>query len=214
MEPLEKRNQHYGWRDNRAVWHVRHLAPLISELLTQNQCEKILDLGCGNGALAARLGAEGFSVTGVDPDEQGVAIAREHANGEFFVASCYDDPLQLGLTGFDAVTCLEVVEHLYWPDAAMQFARKALKDSGWLIVSTPYHGYLKNLCISLLNRWDCHWNPLRRGGHIKFFSRKTLTRLVERNGFEVAKFYGVGRFPGLWKSMVLYARAKIPYADG
>ena len=88
MEPPEKRNEKYGWHDNRAVWHVRHLAPLISEFLMQNQCQKILDLGCGNGAFAARLAAEGFSVTGVDPDEQGVAIAREHAKGEFFVASC------------------------------------------------------------------------------------------------------------------------------
>jgi 2-polyprenyl-3-methyl-5-hydroxy-6-metoxy-1,4-benzoquinol methylase len=170
VERPEKRNQNYGWHDNRAVWHVRHFAPLISEFLTQNRCHKILDLGCGNGAFAARLAAECFSVTGVDPDQQGVAIAREHAKGEFFVASCYDDPLQLGLTGFDAVTCLAVVEDLYWPDAGIQFARKALKDSGWLIVSTPYHGYLKNLCISLLGRWDQHCNPLRREG-ISSFSR-------------------------------------------
>ena len=164
MELLEKRSQNYGWRDNREHWHVRNLGPFIAEFLRRNQCQKILDLGCGNGALAARLEAEGFSVTGVDPDEQGVAIAREHCNGQFLVASCYDDPLELGLTGFDAVICLEVVEHLYWPDAAVHFARKALKDSGWLILSTPYHGYLKNLCMSLLNRWDRHWNPLRRGG--------------------------------------------------
>jgi len=160
----------YGWQDERPRWHVKKLWRGVCSFLRTNDCHKILDLGCGNGAFAARLAAEGFSVTGVDPDEQGVAIAREHAKGEFFVASCYDDPLQLGLTGFDAVTCLEVVEHLYWPDAAIQFARKALKDSGWLIVSTPYHGYLKNLCISLLDRWDQHCNPLRRGG-ISSFSR-------------------------------------------
>ena len=169
MELEENRGQSYGWCDNRTLWHVRRLAPVIARFLTRNRCRKILDLGCGNGALAERLAREGFSVTGVDPDEQGIALARKRARGEFIVASCYDDPERLGLTDFDAVICLEVIEHLYWPGAAIQFAKKALTDSGWLIVSTPYHGFFKNLCISLANRWDRHWNPLRRGGAYQVF---------------------------------------------
>jgi len=44
------------------------------------------------------------------------------------------------------------------------------------------------------------------GGHIKLWSRTTLTRLLEKNGFTVIEFHGVGRFPYLWKSMILVAR--------
>jgi len=46
------------------------------------------------------------------------------------------------------------------------------------------------------------------GGHIKFWSRKTITQLLSENGFEVTEFSGVGRFPYLWKSMVIVAIKK------
>lgn len=75
------------------------------------------------------------------------------------------------------------------------------------MISTPYHGYLKNLALSAFNKWDKHHTPLWHGGHIKFWSRRTLTSLIEANGFRVTEFHGVGRAPWLWKSMILVARA-------
>ena len=74
------------------------------------------------------------------------------------------------------------------------------------MVGTPYHGYLKNLAISLLNKWDAHHTTLWDGGHIRFFSVKTLTELVTENGFEVIRFYFFGRCPFLWKNMICLAR--------
>jgi hypothetical protein len=53
---------------------------------------------------------------------------------------------------------------------------------------------------------------LWHGGHIKFWSRNTLSLLLQESGFEVVAFSGVGRFPYLWKSMVLVAR-KNGHAD-
>ena len=87
-----------------------------------------------------------------------------------------------------------------------EFAYPLVRDGGHLIVTTPYHGYLKNLSLALLDRWDSHHAPLWEGGHIKFWSRATLTELLERGGFRVAGFSGAGRIPPLWKSMVLVAR--------
>ena len=101
----------------------------------------------------------------------------------------------------------EVVEHLYRPRLLPAFARGLLEPGGYLVVSTPYHGYLKNLALSGSNGWDAHHTPLWDGGHIKFWSRATLTRLLEENGFEVVSFSGAGRLPWLWKSMILVARA-------
>jgi hypothetical protein len=54
--------------------------------------------------------------------------------------------------------------------------------------------------------WDHHHSPLWRGGHIKFWSEKTLTQLLSRNGFKVIGFYGVGRVPYLLKSMILVSQ--------
>ena len=72
-------------------------------------------------------------------------------------------------------------------------------------MTTPYHGYLKNLAISLAGAWDRHLDPIWDGGHIKQFSRKTITRLLIDSGFVLKKFGGVGRVPWLWKSMIVLA---------
>lgn len=74
------------------------------------------------------------------------------------------------------------------------------------MITTPYHGYLKNLVLTTLNKWDAHHMPLWHGGHIKFWSRRTLAMLLAENGFRVIGFSGVGRVPYLWKSMVLLAQ--------
>jgi hypothetical protein len=80
-----------------------------------------------------------------------------------------------------------------------------LRPAGILICATPYHGYLKNLAIALLGRGDRHYDPLWNGGHIKFFSPATLTGLLRDTGFVVGDFNYVGRFYGMWKSMICIA---------
>ena len=75
-----------------------------------------------------------------------------------------------------------------------------------MVLSTPYHGYLKNLALALSGRLDAHFGALRDGGHIKFFSWPTLQVLLEEAGFVDLRFRGAGRVPFLWKSMVVSAR--------
>lgn len=99
-----------------------------------------------------------------------------------------------------------MVEHLYAPHELGSFCFRALKPGGTLLISTPYHGYLKNLALALLNKWDHHHTVDWHGGHIKFWSRRTLTQMLEGAGFTVTGFVGVGRIPLLWKSMILVAR--------
>ncbi|HET6892676.1 MAG TPA: hypothetical protein VFH31_16345, partial [Pyrinomonadaceae bacterium] len=72
--------------------------------------------------------------------------------------------------------------------------------------STPYHGYFKNLAISLCNGWDKHFHVSTNGGHIKFFSKKSVHDMAGEAGFQNITIYGVGRLPGLWKSMILIAQ--------
>ena len=72
------------------------------------------------------------------------------------------------------------------------------------IISTPYHGYLKNLVLALSGRLDAHFTALWDGGHIKFWSKRTLRILLEEVGFEKIAF-GVGRIPLLAKSMIVTA---------
>lgn len=95
---------------------------------------------------------------------------------------------------------------LYARRSLVANAFQVLRPGGELIVTTPYHGYLKNLALALRGNFDKHFTTLWDGGHIKFWSRHTLAVLLSEAGFTDIKFYGVGRLPFLWKSMVMTAK--------
>lgn len=72
-------------------------------------------------------------------------------------------------------------------------------------MTTPYHGWLKNVAVAAAGAFDRHVNAAFEGGHIKFFSRAALERMHRETGFAKVRFAGVGRAPFLWKSMVMAA---------
>jgi 2-polyprenyl-3-methyl-5-hydroxy-6-metoxy-1,4-benzoquinol methylase len=186
-----------------------YIVPTVLEMLRSLKPHRVLDLGAGNGAMCRQLVAAGYSVAGVEPDAQGIAIARSRCpDAPFYQLAVGDAPDAL-LTdhpgGFDVVVSTEVIEHLYSPKQLVAFARAALRENGHLLITTPHHGYFKNLAISVFNGWDRHADPLRDGGHIKLFSRRTMSALLHEGGFKVCRWGGVGRVPGLWKSMVVLA---------
>ena len=83
--------------------------------------------------------------------------------------------------------------------------KKLLKPGGVLIASGPYHGYWKNLLISILNGWDRHLNPNWYGTQVHFYSVKTFSSFLAESGLKVFKMKRVGRIPILAKSMIFFA---------
>lgn len=160
----------------------------------------ICDLGCGNGHITGRLAKLGFSVTGVDASASGIAIARRAYPSVEFVEALIDRELRLG--EFDLVVSSDVIEHMYRPSDLLEAARALLKPGGQILLGTPYHGYLKNLVLAATGKMDAHFSSLHDGGHIKFFSVKTLSQLMKSHGFEDLSFTFYGRAPWLWKNMI------------
>nr|WP_294943206.1 class I SAM-dependent methyltransferase [uncultured Mucilaginibacter sp.] len=183
------------------------LQPLL-KMLDKNKNHCILDLGCGNGYLVNYLVSLGYNAYGTDASEKGIAMAKEHNPDRFFVQDLSTDklPPELQQLSFDTIISTEVIEHLYDPEGFIDFCKQALSKGGDIIISTPYHGYLKNLVLSLTNKWDQHLNPVWLGGHIKMWSRRTLESLLTTKGFTVTQFEGCGRMPYLWMTMLIKAR--------
>jgi SAM-dependent methyltransferase len=198
----------YGWNTKTGPDSCNYISPKILSILKSLPVKRIADIGCGNGALCGSLKNNGFDVVGIEYDKQGFDISTKiYPNIHFYNLGVEANPNEVLMNeeSFDAVVSTEVIEHLYSPHNLPIFAKHLLKGNGFLILSTPYHGYIKNLAISLLNKWDFHHTALWHGGHIKFWSKKSLATLLKENGFETIGFYGVGRMPYLWKSMILVA---------
>lgn len=178
---------------------------LASETLPRDR-KRLFELGCGNGSVANQLVGLGWDVMGVDPSEQGIA----QANARFptiplRLGSAYDD-LAAQYGTFPVAISMEVVEHVYAPRKYAATLYSLLERRGVAIVSTPYHGYLKNLALAASGKMDAHFTALWDHGHIKFWSEKTLSALLEEAGFRDIQFRRVGRIPALAKSMIAIAR--------
>lgn len=199
----------YGWASSQGPQSCGYITPSIISLLKGLNVKRILDIGSGNGHLCSAIASEDYDAVGVEYDKIGVGIASKmYPQIIFLNYGVQDDPdlLVQQVGTFDVVVSTEVIEHLFSPHLLPSYAYKCLNSGGYLILTTPYHGYLKNLLLSLFDKWDKHHTALWHGGHIKFWSRATLTQLLSQNGFKVKAFSGVGRVSYLWKSMVIVAQ--------
>lgn len=186
-----------------------YLLPAVLELLDRHGrqgSKRVFELGCGNGSVANVLTQRGYEVTGIDASLEGIGQARAaYPHLHLEMASAYDD-LVAKYGRFPFVLSLEVVEHLYNPRRYAENVYSLLENGGMAIISTPYHGYAKNLCMALTGKLDGHFTALWDHGHIKFWSMATLAILLREAGFAEIEFRRVGRIPILAKSMIAVAR--------
>lgn len=201
----------YEWKQEEPPESVGYILPFVLEALDElPETALILDAGSGNGAVLGlvRARGRGWKLHGLEISESGLKQARRsNPEIEFEWADLTADLSGHPLWGrCEAVISLEVVEHVFLPRVFASNCYGFLKPGGLLVLSTPYHGYLKNLILAVTARMDTHFTALWDFGHIKFWSWKTLSVLLKEAEFCDIQFRGAGRFRYLWKSMVLSAR--------
>jgi 2-polyprenyl-6-hydroxyphenyl methylase/3-demethylubiquinone-9 3-methyltransferase len=187
-----------------------YLLPAVKRILRSldlgDETRSIFEIGCGNGSVAWELSQLGYKVIGIDSSPTGIAQANAAYPGlRLEQGSTYDSLVKYYGT-FPVVLSLEVIEHLYDPRVFVHRAFELLEEGGTFIASTPYHGYFKNLALALCGKLDDHFTVLWDGGHIKFFSIRSLSTLLAEAGFTDIHFVRVGRIALLAKSMIAVAK--------
>lgn len=146
--------------------------------------ERVLDLGCGDGRLTAELDAT--ELTAADVSRVALERARGRLPGARVVELDPDAPLPFEDGSFDLVLCAETIEHVRDVQLLLSELRRVLRPGGVLVATTPAN-------LPLGRRPD----PL--SPHLRFFTRRSLRRLLDELGFEVESLRG--------RSGTLFARA-------
>lgn len=101
---------------------------------------RVADIGCGGGILAEGLARAGASVTGIDMAEGGLAAARRHAQENGLVIDYRQGTAEEFAAKhpahYDAVTCMELLEHVPDPGSLVQACRDLVRPGGWVFFST------------------------------------------------------------------------------
>ena len=148
---------------------------------------KLLDVGCGVGALVALAGKKGWSALGLDPSQKAAELAKKVLDVE--ILNSYLGESDLRHDTFDVVVLLAVLEHAFDPVAIMERVWKILKPGGRVIFSTPN---LDNLPYHLMeNKAEYSWFVKE---HINHFTLKTHRTLLEKVGFNDPEFLMSGHF--------------------
>lgn len=168
-----------------------------------------LDIGCATGRLISSLQDSGWRV-------QGVEICRPSA--EYGIRT-HQVPIHIGTLdsaefGDDScqvVHCSHLIEHLTDPNAFLEEVKRVLSPDGWLVLSTPnISGFQARL---MGKKWRS-----AIADHLFLYSKRTLKRLLVRNGFEVVTIkswggIGVGIAPGWIKKPADVLAKKLNVGD-
>lgn len=146
---------------------------------------RILDVGCGTGALGSALKAAGADhVAGIESHPGVADRARERLDvlveGDLLEVALPFDPQE-----FDYLIFADVLEHLPDPDRALDRLLPLLKEGGRVIVSVPNMRFYLVLLRLALNRWSYTESGVRDRTHLRIFTSGSLERMLVAHGLAI-----------------------------
>jgi glycosyltransferase involved in cell wall biosynthesis len=167
-----------------------YLSPHSMALETVPSGSRVLDLGCAGGYVASILKTKkNCAVVGVDVDPlpSGVVLDAFHQH------DLNDGLPTLDIRDFDVILMLDVIEHLYRPEAFIQQLREALRltPAAKIIVSTGNIGFVITRLMLLFGQFNYGKRGLLDLTHTRLFTFASMRRLLEQNGFRVLESRGI-----------------------
>ncbi len=144
---------------------------------------RLLDVGCATGQFLMEMRQNpGWELFGVETNPHAAQVANEK-NG-LTVFNGFLENAKYPNLFFDAITLWDVLEHLHDPTASLEEIHRILKPDGILVARVPNKG-----------GWDSklfgkHWFGWDVPRHLFIFNQRTLTRLLEKNSFEIQRIHG------------------------
>ena len=148
--------------------------------------QRVLQIGCGDGAFGAELVRAGNHVVGVDADSNvplqagyGNVVQADLENG-------LGGKITNGSARFDRILLIDILEHLRDPSNLLSDCKAALDSRGKLIVSVPNTVNLTVRLMMLLGRFEYSDRGILDWSHLRFFTERTIRTLLKRHGYRVS----------------------------
>ena len=156
----------------------------IARWTAQLPSSRVLDLGSSDGALAARLRAQGHHVTAVDLEAHPAVEGRV----DRFIRADLDHgiPDEVG-DGYDVVLAADLLEHVRNHDKVLADAHRVLRPGGRVIVSVPNFGHWYPRLRTALGVFDYDRRGILDATHVRFFTRRSFLHLARQAGFTVRR---------------------------
>jgi 2-polyprenyl-3-methyl-5-hydroxy-6-metoxy-1,4-benzoquinol methylase len=177
-----------GTVDHKNLGEKRGLLDRVASVIGPLRGKSLLDIGCGTGEYLDVAARRGMLVRGIDVDQSVADYIRDHYGHRVTVGLMEDTTFPPD--SFDVIVLSHVVEHLQEPATLLRSIHRALKPGGVFLMSTPNFDSVMEQLHDWYGQWkhgkgkDYYLNPFTIPYHIVGFNRRSITRLLERTGFQ------------------------------
>jgi len=170
--------------------YYKHARPKILPFIP-DPCSRVLDVGCGGGLFGELLKKErNCEVWGVEPVAEAADEAKIHLDN--VINKKFLKEIGLPSNHFDVIVFNDSLEHFPYPEPPLQYAKELLDLNGVLVCSIPNVRYIENVKHLLIDKdWKYTDEGILDHTHLRFFTKKSIRRTLENNGFEILKLDGI-----------------------
>jgi methionine biosynthesis protein MetW len=169
--------------------------------------KRLLDLGCADGILAQQLHERFAEAHGADISETALSIARQRGI-ETHRVNVDEEPLPFADGFFDAITCLDLVEHVFEPRVLLREMARVLAPGGSVYIAFPNIRYIIRIKELIAGRFPKTSGDVEYsydGGHLHYYTPEDMRRLLEEQGLKPVSEFGIvsGGIRSTWKFRAL-----------
>ena len=167
----------------------------IQQYIDLNDCS-VLDVGCGGGILAESMAKSKAQVTGLDADPESVSVAKNHAEAQSLPIHYTASTIESFTGGpFQAITCMEMLEHVPHPEAIIAECARLLQPGGLLFLSTLNRSVKSYVTAVLAAEYLLNILPRQTHDYQRFIKPSELAAMVRGAGLELIDVKGIAYNP-------------------